>query len=343
MEKQSICVILEKTPEKGAASGMEWLFAPMEGVTYAVYRKLHREFFPGAARYYTPFIAPDSKGGFRAKYLRELTADREAGLPVIPQLLVNNADAFNATADVLHELGFDEINLNIGCPSGTVFAKRKGSGMLSDLSSLDACLDGIYNHAQQKNYCVSVKTRMGVHSTEEFPEILEIYTRYPLSGLIVHARARDGMYKSEPDLAGFAALSSLAAAPVTYNGNLFSADELNIVLAAAPKTASFMAARGIIANPALFRILAGGNALELSELQGFHDALLEAYLEGGLSPQFTAERMKQLWYYMIWMFDNCKKEQKALLKSRTLPEYRSAASALFQSGKFNPDGKFVQI
>ena len=322
---------------------MEYLFAPMEGVTYALYRKLHQAFFTGAAAYYTPFIAPDSNGSFKAKYLSELTKDCDAGIPVIPQLLVNRASAFNATADALYALGFREINLNTGCPSGTVFAKKKGSGMLADLQMLDACLDQIFNHAQQMNLRISVKTRMGVHSTEEFPQILEIYNRYPLSSLIVHVRARDGMYKSEPDIAGFAALSGQSRAPLTYNGNLFSMQDYQKIRASLPTVTSFMAGRGIIANPALFRELGGGEKLSCHELQRFHDALLEAYLSDRLSFGFAVERMKQLWYYMIWMFKDCKKEQKALLKSRTLPEYRNAASTLFQSGKFDPDGRFFQI
>ena len=321
---------------------MEYLFAPMEGITYALYRKLHHAFFPGVDVYYTPFIAPDSNGSFKTKYLSELTKDGSAGIPVIPQLLVNRASSFNATADALCDLGFREINLNTGCPSGTVFAKKKGAGMLTDLQMLNECLEKICEHAEQKSMRISVKTRMGVHSTEEFPRILEIYNRYPLSRLIVHVRARDGMYKSEPDIAGFAALSRQSRAPLTYNGNLFSLQDYDRIRNMVPEITSFMSGRGIVANPALFRELSGGQKLKCTELQLFHDALLEAYLSDRLSSGFAVERMKQLWYYMIWMFRDCKKEQKALLKSRTLQEYRSAASALFQSGKFNSEGKFFQ-
>ena len=322
---------------------MEFLFAPMEGITYAIYRKLHHAFFSGATAYYTPFIAPDSNGSFKAKYLSELTKDCSAGISVIPQLLVNRASSFNATADALADLGFREINLNTGCPSGTVFAKKKGAGMLTDLQMLDECLEKICEHAAQRGLHISVKTRMGVHSTEEFPQILEIYNRYPLSSLIVHVRAKDGMYKSEPDIAGFAALSKQSRAPLIYNGNLFSLQDYDRIRNIVPEVTGFMAGRGIIANPALFRELNGGKKLECKELQLFHDALLEAYLSDRLSSGFAVERMKQLWYYMIWMFRDCKKEQKALLKSRTLQEYRSTSSALFQSGKFNPEGKFFQI
>ena len=108
----------------------------MEGLTYAAFRTLHHELCPGASEYFTPFIAPDREGSFKKKYLKELTA----GVPSVPQLLVNSAEAFNATALKLYDLGFREINLNTGCPSGTVYAKHKGAGMLRDLSALDQIL-----------------------------------------------------------------------------------------------------------------------------------------------------------------------------------------------------------
>ena len=168
----------------------------MEGITYALYRAVHARCFPGAVEYYTPFIAPDTTGSFKAKYLKELTLDREQGLNVIPQLLVNRAKPFCATAEKLLSLGFPEINLNLGCPSGTVFAKHKGAGLLSDLTALEALLDAVFADAEQKGYRISIKTRMGVKNTDEFPAIAALYCRYPLSRLIIHARSREGYYQS---------------------------------------------------------------------------------------------------------------------------------------------------
>ena len=116
---------------------MEFLFAPMEGITFALFRQIHHMMFPGITEYYTPFIAPDSEGSFKPKYLRDLTSDRSANLSVIPQILANNATAFSITAGKLQALGFTEFNLNAGCPSGTVFAKHKGAGMAA--SSREEC------------------------------------------------------------------------------------------------------------------------------------------------------------------------------------------------------------
>ena len=319
---------------------MEFLFAPMEGITFALFRQIHHMMFPGITEYYTPFIAPDSEGSFKPKYLRDLTSDRSANLSVIPQILANNATAFSITAGKLQALGFTEFNLNAGCPSGTVFAKHKGAGMLADLSSLDAFLDQVFSESEQKGYRISIKTRMGVHSTQEFPAILELYSRYPLSRLIIHARDRDGQYQSEPDIPGFSEALKNCSCPVSYNGNLFSQNHLDRLLACAPDTKSVMLGRGIIANPALARTLSGREPLQCQELEQFHDTLLEGYLQGGLSSAFAVERMKQLWYYMNSMFSDDKKEIKALLKSKILPDYRAAALTLFRSEKFCAENCF---
>ena len=305
----------------------------MEGITLFRYRMIHHRMFPGAAEYYTPFIAPDSKGSFRPKYLRELTSDCNS-LRVIPQLLVNNAEAFCATAEKLRELGFGEVNLNIGCPSGTVFSKHKGAGMLTDLASLDAVLDGIYSHAEQKGYRVSIKTRMGVHSTEEFPAILECYRKYPISKLIVHARCRDDFYRGEADLSGLASSIGECLFPVVYNGNIAAPEDLEKVSLAAPQIESVMIGRAAVSNPALFRWFKTGEQLRLEELKAFHDELVETWMEDGLSPAFTVERAKTLWTYMQELFPEAKREIKAVLKARNMPDYRIAAETLFRSGGF---------
>ena len=316
--------------------GFTFLYAPMEGITLSRFRLIHHEMFPGVSEYYTPFIAPDSNGGFKAKFLRELTADC-GKVPVVPQLLVNNADAFILTADRLFDLGFREINLNAGCPSGTVFSKHKGAGMLKDPESLDTLLDCIVDHAENKGYRISVKTRMGVHSTDEFARILEIYEKYPIKKLIVHARCRDDFYLGRADLAVFAETVSDCQVPLVYNGDIRSENDLEALCMVAPQVKSVMIGRATVANPALFRVLQDGKQLTLRELKEFHDRLTEAWLEDGLSPVFTVERMKTLWSYMQEMFPENRREVKAVMKSRTMDSYRSAVRTLLSVGTFQPD------
>lgn len=315
---------------------MELSFAPMEGVTYAAYRRLHAEMFPGADVYYAPFIAPDSAGHFKAGNLRDILPENNVGIRVVPQLLCNAAAPFISVARELADLGCREVNLNAGCPSGTVVAKHKGAGMLADPAGLDACLAEIF---EKSPLPVSVKTRLGMHSGEEFPALLEVYRKYPLTRLIVHARDRDGMYKSAPDQDAFAA-ALCCPFPVEYNGNIFCREDQAALEARFPTLGAVMIGRGAVTNPALFRVLRGGNALTSEELRQFHDRLVSAYLAEGLAPAYTAARMKELWFYQLCLFPGSEKAGKAILKARTLPDYLAAVSALFASVPMDAEAVF---
>ncbi|MBR7073700.1 MAG: tRNA-dihydrouridine synthase family protein [Oscillospiraceae bacterium] len=315
---------------------MELSFAPMEGITYSIYRRVHAELFPGADLYYAPFIAPDSTGKFKAGNLRDVLPENNAGIKLVPQLLCNAAAPFLAVARELADLGYEEVNFNIGCPSGTVVAKHKGAGMLGDPVQLDACLADIFSRCPLR---VSIKTRLGLHGAEEFPAIVEIYRKYPLSRLIVHVRDRDGMYKSKPDREAFAAVLDCPF-PVEYNGNIFTPADLDSLVARYPALDAAMLGRGAVTNPALFREFRGGEALTVKELQAFHDRLTEEYLASGLAPNFTVSRMKELWFYQLCMFPESDRAGKAILKARTLSDYRAAVSALFANVDLDPTAGF---
>ena len=308
-------------------------FAPMEGVTGAAYRRIHRQMFPGADRYYAPFVSPDTAGTVKRSQLEALRRDEDPEFPLVPQILANNAASFLAAARRLADLGYGEINLNLGCPSGTVAAKHKGAGLLADADALRRLLDGIF---AQPPAAVSVKTRMGWASTAEFPALLEIFRAYPLAELIVHARDRAGMYRSDPDVGGFASVPALCPFPVCYNGNVFSPADLARLRSALPGLERVMIGRGAAADPARFRLLRGADPLGAGELRAFLDALLDEALSSGLSPVYALSRMKELWYYLRWKFPGCDKELKAVFKSRRIENYRAALDALFDGGGFDP-------
>lgn len=316
---------------------MNLSFAPMEGLSYCEFRKTHARYFPGVDQYCAPFLAPDGQGRVKASALKDLDPQKNKDLSVLPQILSNSAEAFLSLSRELKAMGYRQVDLNAGCPSGTVVPKHKGAGMLLDLESLDAFLGEVFSHTELS---VSVKTRVGLSSAEEFPSVLEIYNRYPLSELTVHARTRDGLYQSTPDLDAFGLAFRESRAPVRYNGNLLSPAHAGRVTASFPGLERLMIGRGAMANPALFRMLKGGEKLEETELRAFLEELFAAYLDSGIGEHFSLNRMKELWYYVHHMFPGAERELKRINKARTKEDYRDAAREIFASGRYDPDAAF---
>ena len=315
-------------------------FAPLEGITTYNYRNIHNELFGGADVYYAPFVAPDGSGKFKDSALRDLLPENNRDLKLIPQILCNKAEAFISVAERLQALGYDEVNLNAGCASGTVVPKRKGAGMLMDLNSFDEFLSEVFSRCPIK---VSVKTRMGMESTEEFDAVLELYNKYPLSQVIVHARDRAGKYQSKPNTKKFIECFPKSKNPMVYNGDIFSPAHLSRLTAQLPELDSVMLARGAIADPSLARQLKGGAAASAEEMKEFHNRLMAGCIEIGLTEHFTLGRMKEIWYYSSHMYPNSKKAMKRIYKSRSLDEYKAAAADFFASESFDAHSYFTAV
>ena len=311
-------------------------FAPMEGISYHIYRSLHSEMFSGADRYYAPFIAPNASGDFKASRLRDLLPENNRDIRLIPQILCNSPQVFLLTAKELEDLGYDELNLNAGCPSSTVVGKRKGAGMLGEPEFLDNFLEELFSRCQ---VCISVKTRLGLNSPEEFPALLSVYKKYPLAELTIHCRDRAGMYRSQPEPGYFAAALAECPFPVGYNGNIFSPAAFSELLEQAPGADRFMIGRGAAADPALFRRLRGGAPLEKEELRAFLSRLGERLI-AELGEHYGLSRLKELWYYVGWMFPDAEREKKAILKSRYFSDYRSAVDTIFARPLFCSEAGF---
>ena len=258
---------------------MLYYAAPMEGFTDRVWRQTHQKWFgaQGAADlYYAPFISPPENRVLIKKKMAELAPEANPGAPVIPQLLAKDGELAAWMIGQLRALGYTEVNLNLGCPAGTVTAKGKGSGMLRDLAKVDAFLDGVFSHAEGP---VSVKTRLGVEKPEEFAAILEIYSRYPISELTIHPRVMRQQYRGQADRAAFAAALPRCTMPVCYNGDVTTAAQLHALEKEFPALSGIMVGRGLIADPALFRKARGGAPATKEELRGYLTDLYHGYTE----------------------------------------------------------------
>ena len=313
-------------------------FAPLEGITGWVFRSLHHAMFPGVSAYYTPFFAPTLDSPLTGRGLADVLPEHNEGVPLIPQLLTNQAEAFLAAAEELEKLGYEEVNLNLGCPSGTVVAKRKGAGFLGLPDQLDAFLDTVFARTRLR---VSVKTRIGLDSPDEWPELLEIFSRYPIALLTVHPRIRKDFYSRPVRTDAFRYALDHTCLPLCYNGDLNSAQDCRDFASTFPDVSRVMVGRGMVANPALAREYLGGPALTGEELKDFLDRLADSYQSLYSGDRPVLGKMKELWFYMGTLFDAPEKHLKAIRKARTMDAYTSAAAALFRDCSLIPGGKFV--
>lgn len=306
---------------------MIFSLAPMEGLTGYVFRKVHAECFGALDRYYTPFLPPPRLGStFGKRNLKELDPVNNQGLDVIPQLLTKNADEFVWASQLLEQMGYREVNLNLGCPSGTVTAKGKGSGFLRDLDALEAFLTDV---CERSALPVSVKTRIGVEDDAEYDDILAMYCRCPLAELIVHPRVQKDRYQGKPRWEPYGESLEKAPFPVAYNGDVFSLEDLDKLTSTFPQMQHVMLGRGLLANPALVRMAAGGTPATAAELRYLHDRLFCEYEKDmGANVVF---RMKEWWFYAKCAFENPLVVHRMVRKARKVDEYLASVERIFST------------
>ena len=305
---------------------MKYYLAPMEGITGYIYRNSYEKFFHNIDKYFTPFIVTNKSRSLKTKELRDVLPENNNGMSVVPQILTNDSEGFINTTRKLQQLGYDEVNLNLGCPAGTVVSKNRGSGFLAKREELDIFLDEIFKIDDMK---ISIKTRIGKDSPEEFYELIKIYNKYPLEELIIHPRTQKDFYGNKPNLEVFKDALSLSTNPVCYNGDIFTADDYNELTKSFPEVNTVMIGRGILANPGLMNEIRNNTFIDKEVLKDFHDEILNKYIELFNEERNAIFKMKELWGYMIYIFSDNKKYAKKIKKSQKLSDYNEAILSLF--------------
>ena len=247
----------------------------------------------------------------------------------MPQLLTNHSRGFTEAVRQLSDYGYHQINLNIGCPSGTVVAKGKGSGQLKDLEKLDRFFEEVFRELSDKTVEISVKTRIGIRDNCEAEELIRLYNRYPLHELIIHPRYQKQFYKGKPDLETFERMLEESVHPVCYNGDIESVADYRRIEKRFPKIKAVMIGRGLLKNPALIRKIQGGAPAQKEEVIAYYKSLERFILETLPEEQKNHFHLKEFWSYFGKLFEGSDKLVKEILKSKDAASYNGAVAVLF--------------
>lgn len=307
---------------------MKLYFAPLESLTNYVYRNIYAEFFGSADKYFTPFLSPNQNKCFSSKELNDILPENNKGLNVVPQLLTNKSEHFIWACNELSKMGYTEVNLNLGCPSPTVVTKKKGSGFLTELDALDEFLYDIFD---KSNIKISIKTRLGRFSEQEFEDLIEIFNKYPICEFILHPRVQTDFYKNPANKNAFEKYYGFIKSPVCYNGDIFTKSDYDEILNRFEKIDSVMIGRGVLSNPSLLRVIKGGKRIDKQELQAFHDVLYSTYKQKLSGDVPVMHKMKELWSYMNTLFEDNENAWKKIRKAKNIIDYEFAVKDIFNS------------
>ena len=334
---------------------MQLYLAPLEGITTYVYRKAYEHHFGGVDRYFTPFIVNKKMA---KKEIEGILPENNPGKKLIPQIMSNKAEDFVAVAKEIATYGYDTVNLNLGCPSGTVVSKKRGAGFLAYPDELDVFLSEVYEKCPIK---ISIKTRIGLEDENEWEKILSIYEKYPMEELIIHPRLRSDFYKGAIRKDAFAKALAQIKVPICYNGEINSVEDYVKMKEEFPQVERVMLGRGILRHPELvaqIRSYEAGCSIDEAKrkmlfdcreeavmnatlqettsdewkkrMRGFHDEAYAGYREIMSGDRNTLFKMKELWSYMGDSFPGSEKQIKQIKKANHLREYEIAVNTIFQ-------------
>ncbi len=299
-------------------------FAPMEGVTGPIFRRVHSKMFGGVDLYYSPFLQANKNHCFKHREEREyLPFDSK----LVPQVMASNPQDFVWAARMLRETGYREVNLNLGCPAATIVTKKKGAGLLRDLDALDRYLDEIFECGDLP--AVSVKTRTGFETSDNAAALGRIYAKYPFCEVVIHPRAREQYYNGTADTGAFLRMREQLDCPVCYNGDIRSPEDFRRIQKELDGVKHFMIGRGLLADPALaLKIKGASGRWDKRSVHEYLTVLWEEYMKEFSGERDVLFKMKELWYYLEWQYPDAQKEIGAIRKCKSAAEYKRLIAQL---------------
>jgi tRNA-dihydrouridine synthase len=309
------------------------LSSPLQGFTDFRFRNAFHHFFGGIDTFYSPYIKLNGKLVIKGSYERDILPENNTTLEVIPQIITNDAEEFLFVAKYVQQLGYKELNWNLGCPYPMVAKCGMGSGLISNTSQIEHILKRVHT---ETDIIVSMKMRMGYENPTEILDVFPILEQYPIKNIAIHARIGKQLYKGGVDLDSFQKCLDTSKQKIYYNGDITSVEKFRMMQERVPSIDHWMIGRGLIADPFLPSMIKNNtteypkNKLEIFE--AFHDTIYQeydAYLSGP-----TPIRMKMLgfWEYFSESFSNPQKTFKKIKKAGNSKNYEAAVKEIFKNG-----------
>lgn len=308
---------------------MKFYFAPLDGVTGFIYRNAFAKFFGGPDKYFAPFISPCHNPKLKGKEIKDLLPENNYyDIYLVPQIMANNPEYFIKGAKQVAEMGYQEVNLNAGCPSGTVVSKGRGAGFLKDTYLMNQFFDEIFSKLDMK---ISVKTRIGLMDAGEFEEIMDVYNKYPFEEVIVHPRTRVQLYQGIPDMNAFQYAYEHSKNSLCYNGNIFTVEDYKNI-SSQYCLDSIMLGRGLLRNPNLVNEIKDNQVKALSKemIRQFHDRIYEDFKEEMSSDKHLLNKMIEMWNYLSFLSKDQHKCAKIIRKAQNVYKYECGVDKIFE-------------
>lgn len=326
---------------------MKIYFAPLEGITGYVFRNAYEKYYGVIDKYFTPFISPHTKKLMDTREKRDILPENNKGLNIVPQVLTNKVeDLIDICKQLKEDYGYEEINLNLGCPSKTVTTKGKGSGFLQTPDEMDEFFDRFFKVADVR---LSIKTRIGYWEVEEAEKLFHMYERYPFEEVIIHPRLGVQMYQGTPYYDVFEDYLGRTKHSLCYNGDINTSEQLHILDDKWENCDKYMLGRGLIARPGMLQrqnavdeietldtsFNTSTKVVELSQeewntFKQFHDDIVDGYDAYMCGDKNTLFKMKELWTWWAVQFPGKEKTLKKIKKANDLKEYKMLVNSLYQ-------------
>ncbi|MCI9616593.1 MAG: tRNA-dihydrouridine synthase family protein [Eubacterium sp.] len=329
---------------------MKLYFAPLDGVTGFIYRNAFAEFFGGPDKYFAPFISPCHNPKLKGREIKDLLPENNSKkVNLVPQIMANNAEYFVKGTRQIADMGYEEVNLNAGCPSGTVVPKGRGAGFLKDTYLMEKFFDEVFCKLDMK---ISVKTRIGIMDASELEEIMEVYNKFPFEEIIIHPRTRVQLYKGEPDMKAFDYAYQVSKNPLCFNGNIFTVEDYENIVSRY-NIDSVMLGRGLLRNPNLvneiklkeeqqvknffvknsiqYRANNKDRSVSKEIIRAFHDKLYADFSEEMSSDRHLLNKMIEMWNYLSFVSIDQHKCAKLIRKAQSVFKYEKAVNEIFDN------------